>query len=162
MDEANRDESHGGPQGPPGPAIRSRDREEPANEQEEAKARLHCRQERRNGHLDEGAKRAAVEAKDRARNVGTGNGCDRDEKEGECWPYLPSRPDRRYDDQGSFDEPMGYSGGDGEPVQLDRWDDTSNKISAEDQTIRKAVQREKSDSDTEDPVRFRPDERPLK
>src|SRR2546425_13158730 len=57
---------------------------------------------------------------------------------------------------------MDYSCADREPVQLDRWDDTSNKISAKDQTIRKAVQREKSDSDTEDAVRFRPDERPLK
>src|SRR3989442_275395 len=57
---------------------------------------------------------------------------------------------------------MDYSCADREPVQLDRWNDTSNKISAEDQTIRKAVQREKSDSDTEDAVRFRPDERPLK
>ena len=45
-------------------------------EQEEAKARLHCRQERRNGNLDEGAKRAAVKAEDDARNVGADNGCD--------------------------------------------------------------------------------------
>src|SRR5437899_2843452 len=36
---------------------------------------------------------------------------------------------------------MDYSCADREPVQLDRWDDTSNKISAKDQTIRKAVQR---------------------